>query len=370
MLPKNRRPPKTCVGATSGSDEHAPGKRFTCRGRALRPRAHSYTLTFMRPCLIAIDMDGTLLGSDGRVSPRNRAALLRAGRQDIEIVIATGRRHAYAMRVLRELGLPGTNALISSNGTVTRTVHSSLMQRTHLPLKAARWLCREIEDFRDTFVLTFDKVGADGEDRRGALVCEQTEALHASIGAWMRTNEPYIRRVDRMESALGLAVRQRSSSSVALAEEDGEGGGDEHIEAPIQAMLCGTVDRMQAAEARLLQHPAVAGVGQPEFSGCEIVLHRTVYPERDLAILDILPAGCSKASALAHLAEVRGCTMDDVLAIGDNWNDLPMLLAAGHAVLMRNAPEELHELARIHGWTIGSSNDEDGVAEAIEAALA
>ena len=323
----------------------------------------------MRPCLIAIDMDGTLLGSDGRVSARNRAALLQAERGDVEIVIATGRRHAYAMRVLRDLGLRGANALISSNGTVTRTVGSELIRRTHMPLETARWLCREIGDFRDTFVLTFDKVGPDGEDRRGALVCESTEALHASIGAWMRTNEPYIARVERMEHALGVSAQPGSGTAVALAEPDAEQDADTVYDLPIQAMLCGTVDRMLAAEARLMQHPAIAGVGEAEFAGCEIVLHRTVYPERDLAILDILPAGCSKASALDHLARLRGCTLADVLAIGDNWNDVPMLQAAGRAVLMGNAPEELQQLAEVHGWQIGASNDEDGVALAIEAAL-
>ncbi len=321
----------------------------------------------MPPCLIAIDMDGTLLGSDGRVSHRNRAALLRAEAQGVEIVIATGRRHAYAMRVLRDLGLRGTNALISSNGTVIRTVGSELVHRTHMPLETARWLCREVGEFRDTFVLTFDHVGADGGDRRGALVCEQTEALHASIGAWMRSNAPYIARVDRMEDA--LRVRAPSRTAVAVADEDPADPTRENEALPIQAMLCGTVDRMLAAEAQLGRHPAVAGVGEAEFPGCEIVLHRTVYPERDLAILDILPAGCSKATALERLAALRGCTLGDVLAIGDNWNDLPMLLAAGRAVLMGNAPEELRLLAAEHGWTIGKTNDEDGVAEAIEAAL-
>ncbi|MGI4827911.1 MAG: HAD-IIB family hydrolase [Janthinobacterium lividum] len=334
-----------------------------------RRQGHSYSLTLMRPCLIAIDMDGTLLGSNGRVSVRNRAALLAAEQRDVEIVIATGRRHAYAMRVLRDLGLRGTNAMISSNGTVTRTIDSTLVQRTHMPLETARWLCREVEEFRDTFVLTFDNVGPDGEDRNGALVCEQTEALHASIGAWMRTNEPYIRRVDRMEQVLGGSARQVLPGSVAIAEADGEVPDDLRLHAPIQAMLCGTIERMQAAEARLMRHPAVAGVGQPESSGCEIVLHRTVYPAKDLAILDILPAGCSKASALARLAALRGCTLQDVVAIGDNWNDVPMLRAAGRAVLMSNAPVELLELARQQGWTIGASNDEDGVAQAIEAAI-
>lgn len=321
----------------------------------------------MRPCLIAIDMDGTLLGSNGRVSIRNRAALLQAERQDVEIVIATGRRHAYAMRVLRDLGLRSANALISSNGTVTRTIGSQLIHRTYMPLETARWLCTAIGEFRDTFMLTFDKVGEDGEDRRGALVCESTEALHASIGAWMRSNEPYITRVERMEHALG--ERTQSASAVAVALNENEDESDAPGDLPIQAMLCGTMDRMIEAEARLMQHPAIAGVGEPEFPGCEIVLHRTVYPERDLAILDILPSGCSKAAALEHLAGLRGCTIDDVLAIGDNWNDLPMLQAAGHAVLMGNAPQELRQLATSHGWTIGRTNDEDGVAVAIEAAL-
>ena len=99
-----------------------------------------------------------------------------------------------------------------------------------------------------------------------------------------------------------------------------------------------------------------------------ITLHRTEYPDRDLCILDILPAGCSKASALLHLAALRGISMQQVLAIGDNWNDVPMLEAAGSAVLMANAPADLKALAVARGWAIGPCNDEDGVAIAIEAA--
>jgi hypothetical protein len=167
-----------------------------------------------------------------------------------------------------------------------------------------------------------------------------------------------------MEHALGLPSPNGGATAVAVAEPE-----PDLLAAPIQAMLCGTLDRMQQAEALLAQHPAVAGIGQPEFPGCEIVLHRTVYPERDLSILDILPAGCSKASALDKLAKLRGCTLADVLAIGDNWNDLPMLRAAGRAVLMGNAPADLKAMAAEHGWTVGPTNNEDGVAIAIEAAL-
>jgi len=102
----------------------------------------------------------------------------------------------------------------------------------------------------------------------------------------------------------------------------------------------------------------------------EAALHRTEYPLRDLSIVDILPGGCSKGSALMRLAEGRRVKAEEILAIGDNWNDVSMLEVAGRAVLMGNAPDDLKTVAEGRGWTVGPRHDEDGVAEAIEAALA
>src|ERR1700761_1624173 len=144
------------------------------------------------PRLIAIDVDGTLLHSDGHISHRNIAALRAAEAQGIEVVIATERRHCYAMRLLRQLDRPVHTALISSNGTVIRTLGSELLHRSHMPVETARWLCEHVKDFRGTLVLTFDKVLPDGEDERGALVCEGVDELNASIGRWMEVNEPYM----------------------------------------------------------------------------------------------------------------------------------------------------------------------------------
>jgi hypothetical protein len=194
-------------------------------------------------------------------------------------------------------------------------------------------------------VLTFDTVGPDGHDTRGALVCEHLDELNASIGRWMSSNRDSIAQVTPIENALNNA-------------------------APIQMMLCGTIARMDAAESLLAAHPRIAAVGEPELPETEITLHRTAYPERDLSILDILPAGCSKASALAHLAAIRGIDMSEVLAIGDNWNDVPMLEAASSAVLMANAPANLLALAQDRNWLIAPHHDDDGVAIAIEEALA
>jgi hypothetical protein len=199
--------------------------------------------------MIAIDMDGTLLGDDGHVSPRNLAALLAAEAAGIEIVIATGRRHSYAMRVLRPLGLHHASILVSSNGTVTRTlgsfgpnpIPSELIARTYLPHVTALWLCEHIDEFRNALVLTFDRVGPDGDDSRGALVVEHLDELNASIGRWMAANEPYIAHVNPIERALNA----------------------DPADAPIQAMLCGTIERMARAEARLLEHPGITASGHP-----------------------------------------------------------------------------------------------------------
>jgi hypothetical protein len=99
-------------------------------------------------------------------------------------------------------------------------------------------------------------------------------------------------------------------------------------------------------------------------------MHRTEYPSRDLTILDILPPGCSKGAALRRLAKQRGLAPEEVVAIGDNWNDLEMLEFAGRPVVVANGAPDLVELARRRRWEIAPANDEDGVAAVIEALLA
>ena len=300
------------------------------------------------PRLIALDMDGTLLSTGGLVSQRNQDALRAARDAGIEIVIATGRRHCYAMRQLRALELPSEDVLVSSNGAVSRTLSASLLHRSHLSRSASERLFAHVGEFRNALVVTFDCVGPDGEDERGALVVEELDQLHSSIGKWMAANDPYILHLHPIERALDR--------------------GD-----PIQMMLCGTVERMRRAETLLRSMPGVSPAepspAQPGDAPVEITLHRTEYPDRDLSIVDILPAGVSKGSALHRLAASRGFGDAEMMAIGDNWNDLPMLEIAGYPVLMGNAPAPLLALARERGWHITAGNDQDGVALAIEAAL-
>ena len=100
---------------------------------------------------------------------------------------------------------------------------------------------------------------------------------------------------------------------------------------------------------------------------CECAL--TEYPARDLSILDLLPRGVSKGSALERLARRLGVARAETMAIGDNWNDVAMLEWAGQGVVMGNAATELRALARTRGWKQAPSNEDDGVAVVLEAAL-
>ena len=297
--------------------------------------------------MIATDLDGTLLGPDGQVSPRNRMALQLAAQAGVEVVVATGRRHCYAMKVLRELDLHDESILVSSNGAVVRTVASNgatrLLERRHLDSVASTWLLSTLGELRNALVITFDRVDESGMDQRGALVVEDLADLHRSIDRWMIANEPYIERIVPIEDALTG-------------------------EAPIQMMLCGTVDRMRRAEALLLENPAVSSVSEQKAGGF-LQLNRTEYPERDLSIVDILPAGCSKGNALLRLCAERSIPASELMVLGDNWNDLSMLEVAGHPILMANAPADLKAYAVSRGWRLTTSNAEDGVAEAVEQAL-
>jgi hypothetical protein len=87
----------------------------------------------------------------------------------------------------------------------------------------------------------------------------------------------------------------------------------------------------------------------------------TEYEHRDFSLVDVVRDGCSKGSALRGWAQQRGLDRSNVMAIGDNLNDLQMLEFAGTPVVMGNALPEL----KAQGWPITGRNDEAGVAQAI-----
>ncbi len=117
-------------------------------------------------------------------------------------------------------------------------------------------------------------------------------------------------------------------------------------------MLSGKVEPMRDAEAVLRGAQATEG----------FKVAATVYESRDFSMIDVLHPHCSKGAALAEWATLRGLAREEVMAIGDNHNDLEMLSFAGVPVVMGNCVPEL----RNFGWHETASNDHNGVAAAIE----
>ena len=267
--------------------------------------------------LLATDIDGTLLNPQFQISEGDLAALRRARASGIEIVLVTGRRHTFALPIAKQLGFDLW--LISSNGAVTRSLAGETFHRDLMPRQICRELVGAMQDFRDNTVLTFDK------ETKGAIVLEHLDDLNPSIQRWLEKNMAYIEFVVPIENAL--------------------------VNDPVQAMFCGSMARMSQA-LRTLEGSGMEG---------RITVLRTEYPERDLSMIDVLNTGCSKGHALERWAAHRGYRREEVMAIGDNHNDVEMLEFAGHPVIMGNACEEL----RGRGWNVTLGNDQCGVAAAV-----
>jgi hypothetical protein len=271
--------------------------------------------------LLASDIDGTLLNPQFQISADDLAALRRAHDSGIEVVLVTGRRHTFALPIAKQLGFDLW--LISSNGAVTRSLTGETFHRDLMPRETCRELCGAMKDFRGNTVLTFDK------EIKGAIVLEHLDDLNASIRRLLEKNMAYIEFVVPIENSL--------------------------VTDPVQSMFCGSMARMAEALRAL------------ECSGMDnrVTILRTEYPERDLSMIDVLNTGCSKGHALERWAAHRGYRRDQVMAIGDNHNDVEMLEFAGHPFIMGNACEEL----RGRGWSITLGNDRCGVAAAVAEAV-
>jgi len=271
--------------------------------------------------LLGVDIDGTLLNPEFQISPADMAALRRARAAGVEVVVVTGRRHTFALPIVQQLGFDLW--VISSNGAITRSLAGETFHRDLLPVDTCRRLCTTMQEFRGNTVLTFD------QETKGAIVLEHMNELSASIQRWLEKNLQFIEFVIPIEDSL--------------------------TRNPVQAMFCGSILRMQEALARL----SASNLDE------DITVLRTEYEARDLSMVDVLNQGCSKGHALQRWAHHRGIPREEVMAIGDNYNDIEMLAFAGVPFIMGNAAEEL----RREGWIVTRSNDQNGVAAAIEQVL-
>ena len=300
--------------------------------------------------LIGIDIDGTLLDSRGRLPERNRRAVRAAVDRGIHVVLVTGRAYHHAMPIARELhGIPAPDpvpdpldgsdpdrtagaaggapaacdgTLIVSNGALTKRTDGATLARRLLPRATAGAIVAAMRPRHPGVAAIFDRPDAR------QYVYEGIDWSDPNRAWYYERNRAYMTRAERIETAL--------------------------TDDPVQVGFTGSVAQMRAL------HDAV--VGLPEAGRITPML--TEYAARDFSLLDIIASGCSKGAALAEWTRRLALHPAEVMAVGDNLNDLEMLEFAGRPVVMGNAVAEL----KARGWAVTATHDACGLAEAIEAA--
>jgi Cof subfamily protein (haloacid dehalogenase superfamily) len=277
--------------------------------------------------LLALDLDGTLLNSRGTLSERNQRSLKLARERGVRIALVTGRRFRDARPIALKLGLD--LPLISHNGALTKHVQTlETVAAILLPLEAAR------EVLRVGRTVGGDVLVSDDPDGAGLLVYDHVSGDNRALAEYLR----WARTVHGDDS--DDAVRQVASLEDYL----------DH--APVHIAFSGHCEPMRRL-AEVLKHEL----------GSLVKIFPTLYAPRDFGLVDIVNPRVSKATGVAAAAAELDIASDEVMAMGDNLNDVEMLSWAGTAVAVANAEPELKEIAGVH---LTASNDEDGVAMAIE----
>ena len=276
------------------------------------------TLRGDRIRVLALDIDGTLLNSRKEISPRNLRAVTRAKEAGVRITLITGRRYPAARKIA--CLLPGNPVLVLHNG--------GLVIEDAVPIRVSpldREQARAVVAFARN--LGADPVVHFGHRGEGHLFVENASPSHTLLAYYLHKSHPDVRVVEDLDSEIAR-----------------------HPEHPLQVMFGGSMGDMRELAAAI------------ESRGFEVAALRTVYPKDDLSLIDVVGPTVDKAEALRFLCSRWGEELDSVLAVGDNWNDRMMLLAAGRGCVMANADSELRSL----GLEVVPGNDEDGVAWAIE----
>src|SRR2546423_8450915 len=278
--------------------------------------------------LLALDLDGTLLDSRGHISQRNRLAIQNAREQGVRVALVTGRRFRDSRPIALELGLD--IPLISHNGALTN--HAETLQTVSvlpLPVDAAR------EALRVGREAGADALLSDGHEGLGVLVYDHLRGGNTAAHRYVS----WARRIHGDEAEQD-AVRQVPSLEDYLDHD------------PIHLAFSGGCEEMDQLEEIIKRE-----------LGDTVKVLGTKYINQDFTLIDVVNSAASKGAGVAAAASELGVMSDEIMAIGDNYNDLEMLLFAGTGVVMANAPLSLREITGLHPT---ASNTEDGVALAIE----
>jgi Cof subfamily protein (haloacid dehalogenase superfamily) len=269
--------------------------------------------------LLAIDIDGTLVNSRDELTPATRSALVRVGEAGIQVVLATGRRYSRTLHLLGPLGIDVP--LVTASGALVKD------PRDHRTLYRAEFglgvLRRALE--------TIARCGYE------PLVCADT--YHEGFDFYRATDEivtPELCEYVRLNSDCGRLC------PCLLTEPPPE---------VFAAFSMGTRDQMVSLRDALNQ--ALPG---------KLSMHVLRSPKYTGFMCEVVPEGVTKWSAIRRLAHGWGVSDEEICAVGDDVNDVPMIRGAGLGVAMGNALPEVKAAAD----RIAPSHDADGLVHVVE----
>jgi Cof subfamily protein (haloacid dehalogenase superfamily) len=272
------------------------------------------------PQLLVLDIDGTLLNSEDIVTPIVKDAIRRARSQGVAVALATGRRVGSTRRVVEELGI--NLPIITFNGAL---VWDTERERAIHELAFSPPVIKRVAELCDAYRLVPVLLQGPGHGER--IFVPSGNVLQPEYLDWFldpRRNQVDELSWDRLVDVPGILTIDVFGPELALAD------------------LARDISELEAQ---------VYDVGQV-----------SVETDPPNFALNVHMPGASKAAGVQILAKSIGCTLADVVAVGDGYNDLPLLEAAGTGVAMGNAHPEVKERAD----EVVNGHDEDGVAEAIE----
>jgi hydroxymethylpyrimidine pyrophosphatase-like HAD family hydrolase len=287
--------------------------------------------------MLAVDLDGTLLDSAGKVSDRNIRALARARDAGIQVTVCTGRGLVECRHILQRIGQEQT-AIVAGGSIIScpktgRTLHRFVFDPALVSRAVERMLAHPypVMVLKDPAEAGYDYLMVQGPQRH---------ALDPVTRWWL----------EHMNVPVRYATHRHE---------------DEHPGHTVRLGICGHDDRMSEicadlgdffdGRANMHHFPCIVG---PEHAA-------RIPPGRTLHILEIFRHDASKWSAIQWLAARDGIDPARIAAIGDQVNDHHMIQGAGLGIAMGNAVPSVKALAGRET----ASNDEDGVAEAVEKIL-
>ena len=260
--------------------------------------------------LIVLDLDGTLTNSQKEITPRNRETLIRIQQQGIRLVLASGRPTYGIVPLANELRMDEYGGFILSynGGEIINWETKEMIYENVLPNEVVPVLY-ECARTHHLSILTYD--GAE-------IVTENSQDTYVQKEAFL--NKMSIRETNDFLTDITLPVAK--------------------------CLIVGDADQLIPLESELcirLQGKINVFRSEPYF-------------------LELVPQGIDKALSLAVLLEQTGIKREEIIAIGDGYNDLSMIKFAGLGIAMGNAQEPVKKAANY----ITLTNEEDGVDEAID----